>query len=270
MRTVRTVAEVRVALSGAHERRERIGLVPTMGALHGGHRALLRAARGASDVVVMSLFVNPTQFDDAADLGRYPRDEATDAAVAAAEGVDLLFAPTADELYPEGFATTVDPGPLGQLLEGAARPGHFRGVATICTKLFAIVSPGGAWFGQKDAQQVAVVRRVVRDLDLAVIIHAVPTVREGDGLARSSRNVFLDPEERRAAATLPRALRAGAEAASGGADPVTATLAVLATSPELVVDYVDVAGFDVPTLVAAVRIGGVRLIDNVRLVPDGP
>ena len=265
MRIVRTVAEVRDALEGARERGERIGLVPTMGALHDGHRALLRAAREASDVVVMSLFVNPTQFDDPGDLGRYPRDEAADAAIAEAEGADLVFAPSADELYPEGFATTVDPGPLGGILEGAARPGHFRGVATICTKLFAIVAPHAAWFGQKDAQQVAIVRRVVDDLDLPLVIHAVPTVRDVDGLARSSRNVFLSPDERRDAAVLPRALRAGAEAARAGADPVAAVRAVLAETPAVSVDYVAVAAFDVPTLVAAIRIGRIRLIDNVRL-----
>ena len=265
MRIVRTVADVRAALEGARERGERIGLVPTMGALHDGHRALLRAARTASDLVVMSLFVNPTQFDDPADLGRYPRDEATDAAIAAAEGADVVFAPGADELYPEGFATTVDPGPLGGILEGAARPGHFRGVATICTKLFTIVAPDAAWFGQKDAQQVAVVRRVVADLDLPVVIHAVPTVREADGLARSSRNVFLAPDERQDAAVLPRALRVGAEAARTGADPVGAVRAILADAPAVTIDYVAVAAFDVPTLVAAVRIGRIRLIDNVRL-----
>ena len=265
MKIVRTVTDVRSALEGVRARGDRIGLVPTMGALHDGHRALLRAARDASDVVVMSLFVNPMQFDDPGDLGRYPRDEAADAAIAEAEGADLVFAPSAEELYPDGFATTVDPGPLGGLLEGAARPGHFRGVATICTKLFAIVAPHAAWFGQKDAQQVAVVRRVVDDLDLPLVIHAVPTVRDADGLARSSRNIFLSPDERRDAALLPRALRAGADAARADADPVAAVRAVLAGSPELTVEYVAVAAFDVPTLVAAVRIGRVRLIDNVRL-----
>jgi pantoate--beta-alanine ligase len=265
MRVVRTVAEVRDGLADARARGERIGLVPTMGALHDGHRALLRAAREASDIVVMSLFVNPTQFDDPGDLGRYPRHEAADAAIAEAEGADLVFAPSADEIYPEGFATTVDPGPLGGILEGAARPGHFRGVATICTKLFAIVAPNAAWFGQKDAQQVAVVRRVVRDLDLPLVIHAVPTVRDADGLARSSRNVFLSADERRDATVLPRALRAGAEAARAGTDPVAVARAVLGETPAVTVDYVEVAAFDVPTLVAAIRIGRIRLIDNVRL-----
>jgi pantoate--beta-alanine ligase len=265
MRTVRTVAEVRAELAADRYRRRRIGLVPTMGAFHAGHLALIRAARAASDVVVVSLFVNPSQFDDAGDLERYPRDEAADAAHAEREGVDVLFAPPAEELYPPGFDTWVEPGALGEVLEGAARPGHFRGVATVCTKLFTIVAPDVAWFGQKDAQQVAVVRRVASDLNLATEIVAVPTVRDADGLALSSRNRFLSPEQRMAALALPRALDAGASARATGADPVAAAEAVLTTEPALTVDYVAVAEFDVPTLVAAVRVGSTRLIDNVRL-----
>jgi len=265
MRTVRTVAEVRSELGTDRSAGRRIGLVPTMGAFHAGHLALIRAARAASDVLVVSLFVNPSQFDDARDLERYPRDEAADATLAEREGVDLLFAPPADQLYPPGFDTWVEPGALGDVLEGAARPGHFRGVATVCTKLFTIVAPDAAWFGQKDAQQVAVVRRVVTDLDLSVRIVAVPTVRDPDGLALSSRNRFLSPEQRATALALPRALEAGAGAIASGADPVAAAEAVLATEPALTVDYVAVAAFDVPTLVAAVRIGSTRLIDNVRL-----
>ncbi len=265
MRAVRTVGEVRGALAQAHRDGRRIGLVPTMGALHAGHVALLRAARSSSDVVVMSLFVNPSQFDAADDLARYPRTEEADLATAEAEGVDLVFAPTVEELYPEGFDTWVEPGQLGTVLEGAARPGHFRGVATVCTKLFSIVRPTAAFFGQKDAQQVAVIRRVVSDLDLAPDIEAVSTVRDPDGLALSSRNRFLSPAEREVALALPRALHAGSAAAGSGADPVQAARAILDAERGLTVDYVAVADFDVPTLVGAVRVGATRLIDNVRL-----
>jgi pantoate--beta-alanine ligase len=265
MRIVRTVADIREAVATARTDRRRVGLVPTMGAFHDGHRALFRAARAASDLLVVSLFVNPTQFDEEADLERYPRDEAADAAAAERDGVDVVFAPSADELYAPGFDTWVDPGALGSVLEGAARPGHFRGVATICTKLFTIIGPDAAWFGQKDAQQVAVVRQVVRDLHLSLRIVAVPTVRDGDGLALSSRNRFLSPEERRTALALPHALRAGAAAQATGADAAAAARAVLKAAPGLAIDYVAVADFDVPTLVAAVRVGATRLIDNVRL-----
>jgi pantoate--beta-alanine ligase len=265
VRIVRTVAKVREALAGPRSRGERIGLVPTMGAFHAGHLALIRDARAACDVLVVSLFVNPTQFDEAADLARYPRDEATDARAAEAERVDLLFAPDAGEMYPEGFATTVDPGELGTVLEGAARSGHFRGVATVCTKLFTIVAPHAAWFGQKDAQQVAVVRRVVADLNLPLEIVAVPTVRDPDGLALSSRNVFLSPAERAIALALPGAMQAGANAHRSGADPAAAARHVLDAELDLAVDYVDVADLDGRTLVAAVVVGKTRLIDNTRL-----
>ncbi|HEX7171192.1 MAG TPA: pantoate--beta-alanine ligase [Candidatus Limnocylindria bacterium] len=265
MRITRTVAEVREALAAPRGGGDRIGLVPTMGAFHGGHRALMRAAREASEVVVVSVFVNPAQFDDDADLARYPRDEAADLHDAETEGIDLVFAPSADELYPPGFDTWVEPGELGAVLEGAARPGHFRGVATVCTKLFTITAPDAAWFGQKDAQQVAVVRRVVADLDLPLGIVAVPTVREPDGLAMSSRNRFLTPSERDAALALPRALAAGLAAHRSNADPVAAARRVLGSEPRLTVDYVAVADFDVRTLVAAIRVGATRLIDNARL-----
>ena len=267
MRLVRTVAEVREHLRGPRRRGKRIGLVPTMGALHAGHRSLLAAARDSCDVVVMSLFVNPSQFDAADDLARYPRDEAADAAAADDAGVDLLFAPAPEELYPPGFDTWVDPGTLGEVLEGAARPGHFRGVATVCTKLFAIVGPDVAFFGQKDAQQVAVVRQVVRDLDLPLEIVAMPTIREADGLALSSRNQFLSAEERTVALALPHALDAGAAAHRSGADPVAAARAILDAEPRLTVDYVAMPDFDTASLVAAIRVGGTRLIDNVRLDP---
>jgi pantoate--beta-alanine ligase len=249
MKVVRTIAELETAPG--------TGLVPTMGALHDGHVALLRAARQENDTVVMSLFVNPAQFDEQADLAAYPRDEARDLAIAEAEGVDLVFAPTAAELYPPGFATWVDPGETGA--EGAARPGHFRGVATVCLKLFDLVRPERAYFGQKDAQQVAVVRRLVRDLNLPVAIRAVPTVRDTDGLALSSRNARLSAEERERALGLPRALAS----AAGALDAVTAARSSLnGLEPE----YVEVLDLgDARVLAAAVRVGSVRLIDNVLL-----
>jgi pantoate--beta-alanine ligase len=265
MKVIRSVSEVRDALLGPRTRGDRIGLVPTMGAYHAGHLGLMRAAREATDVVVVSLFVNPAQFDAAADLARYPRDEEADRRATEAEGVDLLFAPSPAELYPAGFDTWVEPGELATILEGAARPGHFRGVATVCLKLFSIVGPSVAFFGQKDAQQVAVVRRLVADLDLPLEIVALPTVRDPDGLALSSRNVFLSAAERGAALALPRALQAGAGAHRAGADAVAAARDVLAAEQGLTVDYVAVADFDGPTLVAAVRAGATRLIDSIRL-----
>jgi pantoate--beta-alanine ligase len=219
-------------------------------------------------VVVVSLFVNPTQFNDPTDLARYPRDEERDAESAAAEGVDLLFAPSIDELYPDGFDTIVDPGVLATELEGASRPGHFRAVATVCAKLFSIVQPHSAWFGQKDAQQLAVIRQLVRDLNLPLEIVGLPTVRDADGLALSSRNVLLSPGERETALALPRALNAGLAAHRSGADAARAARAVLDAEAGLAVDYVEVARFDVPTLVAAVRVGTIRLIDNARLDDD--
>lgn len=265
MKIVRTIADVRAALDEPMRAGRRIGLVPTMGAFHAGHLALIAAARSRCEVVVVSLFVNPTQFGATEDLDRYPRDEARDAAAARDAGVDLLFAPSAGELYPPGFDTWVDPGELGTVLEGAMRPGHFRGVATVCVKLFDVVRPHVAFFGRKDAQQLAVVRQVARDLHLPIEIVAVPTVRDRDGLALSSRNVFLAANERQAALALPRALQAGAEAHRSGDDPVEAACRVLGGEKRLTVDYVAVADFDRPTLAAAVRIGSIRLIDNVEL-----
>ena len=255
MRTLRTIAEVRAALEPARAE-WRIGLVPTMGAFHEGHLALLRAACDECDVVVASLFVNPAQFGEPADLVRYPRDEERDAGLAAELGVDLLFAPAAEEMYPAGFQTWIDVQELGSILEGEFRPGHFRAVATVCCKLFNIVRPDVAYFGQKDAQQVEVVRRMIRDLDLEVELRAVPTVRDADGLALSSRNLLLSPEERELAATLPRALATG--------DPADARRLLNGFA----VDYVEVAPFDPPVLAAAVRIGDTRLIDNVVLKGD--
>ena len=231
------------------------GLVPTMGAFHDGHRALFRAARAENERVVVSLFVNPAQFDEQSDLEAYPRDEARDLAIAEAEGVDVVFAP--DELYPDGFATWVVPEVTGA--EADSRPGHFRGVATVCLKLFNIVQPERVYFGRKDAQQVAVIRQLVRDLDVPVEIRVVPTVRDTDGLALSSRNVRLSPEERDRALGLPRAL-ASAVAAP---DPVAAARASL---NGLEPDYVEVLDLgDATVLAAAVRVGSTRLIDNVLL-----
>jgi pantoate--beta-alanine ligase len=235
-----------------------VGLVPTMGALHDGHAALFRAARGECDVLVASLFVNPAQFGAAADLDTYPRDFDHDAARAEAEGVDVLFAPSAAEMYPPGFATWVDPGGAAEGLEGAFRPGHFRGVATVCLKLFNIVRPQIAWFGRKDAQQVAVIKQLVRDLNLSVELRVVDTVRDPDGLALSSRNTQLSPGEREQALAISRALH------TRDVDAARAVLAAAALTP----DYVEVADLDGPTLAIAARVGSTRLIDNVRL-PEG-
>ena len=265
MRIIRTVAEVREALVEPRGRGQLIGLVPTMGAFHAGHLALIDAARTASDLVVVSLFVNPSQFNARKDLARYPRDEEADARTADEAGVDVLFVPSEAEMYPDGFDTWIDPGALAETLEGAARPGHFRGVATVCTKLFSIVQPATAWFGQKDAQQLAVIRRVVADLNLPLEIRDIPTARDADGLALSSRNVFLSAGERATALALPRALAAGAAAQAGGDDPVASARSILDGEAGLIVDYVALADFDIPTLVAAVRVGSTRLIDNVRL-----
>jgi len=247
MKVVRTIAGLETAPG--------TGLVPTMGALHDGHVALLRAAQQENRTVVMSLFVNPAQFDEQADLAAYPRDEARDLAIAETEGVDVVFAPTADELYPPGFATWVDPGETGA--EGAARPGHFRGVATVCLKLFDLVCPERAYFGQKDAQQLAVIRRLARDLNVPVEVRAVPTVRDVDGLALSSRNGRLSAAEREQALGLPRALAL----AAGDPDPVTAARSSLnGLEPE----YVEVLDLgDAKVLAAAIRVGSTRLIDNV-------
>ena len=254
MRLVRTAAEARALARGD------VGLVPTMGALHEGHLSLFAAARAESETVVASIFVNPAQFEDPGDLARYPRDEDRDIALAAEAGVDVLFVPPPEEIYPPGFATWVDVERQGA--EGAARPGHFRGVATVCLKLFAIVRPARAYFGQKDGQQVALVGRLVRDLELGLAIRVLPTVRDADGLALSSRNVRLSPEERGRALGLPRAL----ESARGAADPVAAARAAM---NGLDPDYVEIVELDSARLLAAaVRVGSTRLIDNVLLEGD--
>jgi len=252
VKTLRTISGVRDELA-PFRAGSTIGLVPTLGALHEAHASLFRIARAECDVVVASLFLNPSQFEEGADLERYPRDERADAELAAAAGVDVLFAPSADEMYPAGFQTWVDVEELGRMLEGAHRPGHFRGVATVCLKLFNIVRPRYAYFGQKDAQQLAVLRRMVADLDLDVTVRSIPTVRDADGLALSSRNVLLSPGERELALALPRAL------ATHDPDRARAALAGLD------VDYVELADFDPPVLAAAVRVGSTRLIDNVVL-----
>jgi pantoate--beta-alanine ligase len=254
VRTARATAELRQALDGSRD----IGLVPTMGAFHEGHLSLFRAARAESALVVASLFVNPAQFGDAADLNGYPQDEERDARLARDAGVDVLFVPDAAEMYPPGYATWVDVGGPAEGLESAHRPGHFRGVATVCLKLFNLVRPRRAYFGQKDAQQVAVLRRMVADLNLDLDLRVLPTVRDADGLALSSRNARLSPHEREAALALPRAV------ATRDADRARELLAGLD------VDYVAVADFDPPVLAAAVRVGDVRLIDNVVLEGDTP
>jgi len=237
-----------------------VGLVPTMGALHEGHTALFRAARPECDVLVASIFVNAAQFNDSADLAAYPRDFEHDLALAEADGVDVVFAPDASEMYPAGFATWVVPEGAADGLEEAHRPGHFRGVATVCVKLFNIVRPQVAWFGRKDAQQVAVLKQVVRDLNIPVEIRVIDTVRDPDGLALSSRNARLSTGERERALAIPRALETR--------DPDLARAALLAAGVQP--DYVVVADFDGPTLAIAARVGSTRLIDNVPLREGDP
>jgi pantoate--beta-alanine ligase len=254
MDTFHTIARLRRALAPLREG-QTIGLVPTMGALHEGHAALFRAARADCDVVVASLFVNPAQFSEPADLLAYPRDLDGDSAFAADHGIDVLFAPAPEELYPIGFATWVDPAGAAVGLEGTYRPDHFRAVATVCLKLFNIVHPDIAYFGRKDAQQLAVVKQVVRDLDLDLEIRAVETVRDADGLALSSRNARLSSAERERALAIPRAL------ATRDPERAREVLAAAGIEP----DYLAVADLDGPTLAVAARVGSTRLIDNVLL-----
>jgi pantoate--beta-alanine ligase len=277
--TIRTKAEMHAHSTAARAAGRRVGLVPTMGAFHAGHHALMRAARETCDEVVVSLFVNPAQFEEAGDLAAYPRTEGRDAAEAAERGVDVLFAPSAEEVYPAGFGTSVRVAGLSDVLEGAERgPGHFAGVCTVVAKLLNVVAPDVAYFGQKDAQQVAVLRRMVADLDIPVALEVVPTVREPDGLALSSRNVRLDAGERERAVALSRALRA-AEAAIGAGERDAARLretALEAMAPHRVepeylalVDPdsfqpVDAVNGRVLVAVAA-RVGGTRLIDNALI-----
>ena len=259
MRTIRTVEELR-----ARPRSGTLGLVPTMGAFHAGHESLIRAAREASDEVVVSLFVNPAQFNDPRDLEAYPRDEQRDAAIAEELGADVLFAPSPDAVYPAGFATTVSVEGIGEVFEGAIRgPGHFAGVCTVVAKLFNMVRPDVAYFGQKDAQQAAVLKRMVRDLDFPLEIRVQPTVRDSDGLALSSRNVQLSPERRAKALGLSAALRATAESGLGAG---RAVLAEYGIEPEYFA-AVDPDTFEEPgrLIVIAATIGSTRLIDNVLI-----
>ncbi len=281
MKTHSTKQLLAAALAGERREGRSVGFVPTMGALHEGHLSLLRRASADNDVVVASVFVNPLQFAPTDDFARYPRDLDADAALAAEAGVDHLFAPDVAEMYPRGsIATRVDVGPTGDVGEGVWRPGFFAGVATVCCKLFHIVGPDRAYFGQKDAQQLAVIRQLVADLDLPVEIVGCPTVREHDGLALSSRNAYLDPETRRAAPALAAALMAARDAAAGGegsaAELRWIVEACLEAEPGIHLQYVDL--FDPATfsarerldgrgvLAAAAYVGGTRLIDNVEVV----
>jgi pantoate--beta-alanine ligase len=278
MQIVRSISEFRAWRSGIAGS---LGLVPTMGYLHEGHLSLVRASRGGDAVTVATIFVNPTQFAPNEDLARYPRDEARDLALLEAEGVDAVFVPTAEEMYAPHFSTFVTVENLTQRLEGQSRPTHFRGVTTVVLKLFNITQPDRAYFGRKDAQQLAVVRRMVRDLDVAVEIVGLPIVREADGVAMSSRNVNLSPEQRRGARILSRSLKLAESLVAAGqrdAAEIRASMASLIAAEDLaVVDYVSVA--DVESLEElsvieraalvslAVRFGGTRLIDNVTIEP---
>jgi len=280
---IRTIAGTRAAIDAVRSEGRTVGLVPTMGALHDGHRSLIRRAREERDLVVVSLFVNPTQFTDPADLAAYPRDEERDLEIARREGVDIVFAPSVEEMYPAGDPeVTVDPETLGDRLEGARRPGHLRGVATVVTKLFHVAGPCSAYFGEKDAQQLAVLRRLVRDLAFPVAVVACPTLREPDGLAMSSRNARLAPDQRDAAGCLFLALSEAAGMARGGERDAARLVAAMArevgATPAARLDYAavvdeetfeEVRTIDRPAraLVAA-WFGEVRLIDNVLLPLD--
>jgi pantoate--beta-alanine ligase len=281
MRTVRTVSELREALAPERRAGRTIGLVPTMGAFHDGHLSLIRRARRDCDVVVVSLFVNPTQFAPSEDLAAYPRDEQRDAALAEAEGADLLFAPPVEEVYPDGFATTVTVGGITEMLEGHPSrrgPSHFAGVTTVVSKLFNMAGPDVAYFGQKDAQQALVLRQMVRDLDVPVRIEVCPTVRDPDGLALSSRNAYLSAPEREQALAISRALRAAGAAVEAGERDAAALLRIARAEldgagiePEYLelrsaTDLTPVERVNGSTLLAvAARVGRARLIDNVVL-----
>ncbi len=282
MRVVRTVEALRAELAPFRRRGLRIGLVPTMGALHEGHLSLLRGATEECDVVVVSLFVNPAQFNERSDLERYPRREAEDARLAEEAGAAILFAPAVEEVYPAGFATSVEVVGVSDRLEGASRgSAHFRGVCTVVAKLFAMVLPDVAYFGQKDAQQVAVIRRMVGDLNLPVRVRALATVREADGLAMSSRNALLSAEDRSRASALHAALTTAAALAAAGERSSEALVAAgerelarvgLQADYLVVVDpntFEALPTLDGPALIAvAARVGGVRLIDNTVLEPN--
>ncbi len=281
MRSVRTVLELRESLASARREGLTIGLVPTMGALHEGHLSLIALARRQCDRVVVSLFVNPAQFNERADLERYPRREAEDAQLAATAGADVLFAPSIEEVYPPGFATSVEVLGVSERLEGAARgAAHFRGVATVVTKLLCMAMPDVAYFGQKDAQQVVIIRRLAADLSLPVRIEALPTVRDPDGLAMSSRNALLTADERARALAIPAALEAASQAAAAGERSAERLLAAASEAmrpfgvqPEYLA-LVQPDSFEPVTdlssetlLVLAARVGEIRLIDNTILQP---
>jgi pantoate--beta-alanine ligase len=273
----RELAGLRAALEAARASGREVALVPTMGALHAGHIALVEAARRPGTAVVASIFVNPRQFGPAEDLSRYPRKEISDVAMLTEAGCDLLWLPPVEQMYPSGFATNVSVSGVSEGLDGAARPGHFDGVATVVAKLFNQVRPTRAYFGEKDFQQIAVVRRMVADLDFEVEIVGVPTQREDDGLALSSRNVYLSPEERQKAVALPRALGVAARAIRGGGDVAKAIDDAVATltAAGFEVDYValvdaetlapDPAAGRRRQLLAAARLGKTRLIDNLAV-----
>lgn len=285
MKVAETKAELRDALAGARHEGRTIGLVPTMGFLHDGHVSLLDRARAECDVVVMSLFVNPAQFGPGEDFDRYPRDRGRDQQVAADAGVDLIYAPAIDEIYPRGFATAVEVGGLTEVLCGGAvsrGPEHFRGVTTVVAKLFNTVGPDAAYFGQKDAQQALVIRRMVADLDFPVRIEVCPTIREPDGLALSSRNAYLTPADRERAPALQRALLAAAAAAVPGAtvEPALAQARAILADAGVEPEYIEARDAERlepietfngrPVLLAlAARIGDTRLIDNVIIEPGG-
>jgi pantoate--beta-alanine ligase len=277
---IRAIAMARKDCDATRSDGRTIGLVPTMGAFHDGHASLMRRARDEQDHVVVSIFVNPLQFGPGEDLSRYPRDEDRDLSIAGQLGVDVVFAPSVEEMYPTGRPeVTVDPGPLGDRLEGSARPGHFRGVATVVAKLFDLVGPSTAYFGEKDAQQLAVIRRLVRDLSLPVEVQGCPTVREPDGLATSSRNAYLSQEQREAAGCLFLALSEAAQMARGGERDAASLVAAMAreigATPEARIDYaavVDDETFEEVSAIAgparalvAARFGDTRLIDNLLL-----
>jgi pantoate--beta-alanine ligase len=277
---IRAIAMARKFCDAARSAGRTVGFVPTMGAFHDGHVSLMRRARDERDHVVVSIFVNPLQFGPGEDLSRYPRDEDRDLSIAEELGLDVVFAPSVEEMYPAGSPeVTVDPGPLGDRLEGAARPGHFRGVATVVAKLFDVVGPSTAYFGEKDAQQLAVIRRMVRDLSLPVEVERCPTVREPDGLATSSRNAYLSREQREAAGCLFLALSEAAQMARGGEGDAATLVAAMAreigATPEARIDYaavVDDETFEEVSTIAsparalvAARFGETRLIDNLLL-----
>lgn len=275
MKVIRDIEQMHETTGAARAKGGRVGFVPTMGALHEGHLSLVDASRARSDMTVMSVFVNPLQFGPGEDFDAYPRDEDRDVELASSRGVDVCFIPVVDEIHPPGRTTTVSVrGIVTSVLEGALRPGHFDGVTTVVAALFHIVDPHAAFFGQKDAQQLAVVRKMVHDLHMPVEVVACPTIREPDGLALSSRNAYLSPEQRASALSLHRALKAGAAALEESGDPARAEgamLEVLQETPEVVPEYakaVDPDSFEPPTgprslLVVAARVGRARLIDNL-------